>query len=344
VPGQVSPKTKLTIVVAAILGLAAGLILAFVRDTLLNRIRSDEEAHQAFGAPVIGGLPRGAVGTKVDQIALLPPAASARLSESLQLLSASVRFSDGRADSGVIVVTSANPEDGKTTLVTQLSSTIAGAGRTVVAVEGDLRKPAFRQFLDVRDSDRGLTEYLAGDVELDDALVDYVVAPGPAALGDPHGHAGEPDNGQRRSPGGGSEMVTNGKGRLRVLPAGRQTVHPSQLLSLGNAAQLVEQLKERADYVIVDTPPILVSGDAFPLAQVADMVIVVCREGATSREDARSVRRTLASLGVNNFSVVLTESKAAGLRTYGYGYGMQPSSEQAKKRRRSRSRSRSRSK
>jgi Mrp family chromosome partitioning ATPase len=111
-------------------------------------------------------------------------------------------------------------------------------------------------------------------------------------------------------------------------------VHPSQLLSLGNAAQLVERLKEQADYVIIDTPPILVSGDAFPLAQVADMVIVVCREGATSREDARSVRRTLSSLGVNSFSVVLTESKAAGLRTYGYEYGMGRSSEPAKRRRR----------
>jgi Mrp family chromosome partitioning ATPase/capsular polysaccharide biosynthesis protein len=320
VPGQVSPKTKLTIAVAAILGLVAGLILAFVRDTLLNRIRSDDEAHHAFEAPVIGALPRGAVGTKVDQIALLPPAAAARLSESLQLLSASVRFSDGRADSGVIVVTSANPEEGKTTLVTQLSSTIAGAGRTVIAVEGDLRKPSFRQFLDVRESDRGLTEYLAGDVDLEDALVDYVVAPArPALVGDGGPGAGD---GQRGTPAGGA--AANGKGGLRVLPAGRQTIHPSQLLSLGNAAQLVEQLKNRADYVIVDTPPILVTGDAFPLAQVADMVIVVCREGTTSREDARSIRRTLASLGIDDYSVVLTESKAAGMRTYGWLRRLQP--------------------
>jgi Mrp family chromosome partitioning ATPase/capsular polysaccharide biosynthesis protein len=331
VPGQVSPKTKLTIVVAAILGLAAGLILAFVRDTLLNRIRNDDEAHQAFDAPVIGALPRGAVGTKVDQIPLLPAAASARLSESLQLLSASVRFSDGRADSGVLVVTSANPEDGKTSLVTQLSSTIAGAGRTVVAVEGDLRKPSFRQFLDVRDSDRGLTEYLAGDIELDDALVDYVVAPTRVA---PAGEPREPATGSKNGEGADRSRNADGKGRLRVLSAGGQTVHPSQLLSLGNAAQLVDRLKEQADYVIIDTPPILVSGDAFPLAQVADMVIVVCREGVTSREDARSVRRTLSSLGVNSFSVVLTESKAAGLRTYGYEYGMGRSSEPAKRRRR----------
>jgi non-specific protein-tyrosine kinase len=276
----------------------------------------------------------------VDQIALLPPAASARLSESLQLLSASVRFSDGRADSGVLVVTSANPEDGKTTLVTQLSSTIAGSGRTVIAVEGDLRKPSFSQFLDVRETDRGLTEYLAGDVDLDDALVDYVVAPArPVMLGETGHRTGE-DDVKHGAPGAG--VASNGKGRLRVLPAGHQTIHPSQLLSLGNAAQLVDQLKERADYVIVDTPPILVTGDAFPLAQVADMVIVVCREGATSREDARSVRRTLSSLGINSFSVVLTESKAAGLRTYGYEYG-KAGSEPAKGRRRSRGRARSRS-
>jgi Mrp family chromosome partitioning ATPase len=84
---------------------------------------------------------------------------------------------------------------------------------------------------------------------------------------------------------------------------------------------LLAQLREVADYVVIDTPPILLAGDAFPLVQLADTTLVVCREGTTSREDARAVSDALSKLGVRQFSVVLTESEAAERRAYGYGYG-----------------------
>ena len=82
----------------------------------------------------------------------------------------------------------------------------------------------------------------------------------------------------------------------------------------------MSELRQLADYVVIDTPPLLLSGDAFPLAQLADAVVIACREGSTSRDEARQVHDTLASLSVPMFGVVLTESTAAERRGYGYAY------------------------
>jgi Mrp family chromosome partitioning ATPase len=90
------------------------------------------------------------------------------------------------------------------------------------------------------------------------------------------------------------------------------------VLTTGQAASLTAQLRERADYVIVDSAPLLLVPDAYPFAQVADRVLLVAREDATSRDDAESARETLESLRVRDFTVILTEATEAERRPYGY--------------------------
>jgi Mrp family chromosome partitioning ATPase len=116
------------------------------------------------------------------------------------------------------------------------------------------------------------------------------------------------------------------------MAAGRQRANPTRILSMGSMAQLVEQLRARADYVIFDTPPLLLSGDAFPLAQLADTVILACREGTTSREEAQALRRTLTSLDVTDYQIVMTESSVGERRGYGYEYGATTSDGGSRKR------------
>ncbi|QEC47328.1 hypothetical protein FSW04_06830 [Baekduia soli] len=300
-PDQVSPHVKRTLALALILGVIAGVLLAFLRDVLSGRIRSQEEAGEAFGATVLATLPPAVLGTKPSQVAFLPKALSGQVAESVQLLAASLRFSGPRKESGVIVVTSARPEDGKSTVVAHVSSVLARTGAWVIAVEADMYRPTLHRLLDVEAAGEGLTDVLSGHRQLEDVLVEV-----PAVQL-------APVNGNGRPPA--AEEV-----RLQLLPAGTPHPLPAELLSLGTTGELVAHLRRISEYVVIDTPPMLLSGDSFPLLQLADLVIVVCREGETSRDEAQSVRSRLAGLGVENYHIVLTNSSQAEQRTYGYSY------------------------
>ncbi|HMJ34654.1 MAG TPA: Wzz/FepE/Etk N-terminal domain-containing protein [Baekduia sp.] len=300
-PDQVSPHVKRTLVLALLLGLVTGVLLAFLRDVLSGRIRSEEEAAEAFGATVLAPLPPAVLGTKPSQVAFLPKALAGQVAESVQLLAASLRFSGASKESGVIVVTSARPQDGKSTVVAHISAALARTGGWVVAVEADMYRPTLHRLLDIEPAGPGLTDVLSGDRRVEDILVDVPV-------------------GQLAGVGAGAGGADDHQTRLQLLPAGTPHPLPAELLSLGTTGELIAHLRSAADYVVVDTPPMLLSGDSFPLLQVADQVIVVCREGETSRDEAQSVRARLSSLGIKNYSVVLTNSSQAQQRAYGYSY------------------------
>lgn len=316
-PGKVWPRTKLTLAVAALLGLLTGFGMAFLRDALQNRIRNEEEAEDAFGAQVIGALPRGTLGTKPENEKHLRPTLSARLSESRQLLGSSIRFASGSREKGVVVVTSPSAEDGKTTLVSQLGATLASAARTVVLVEADLRRPGLSRHFGVLSGHRGLSDLMAGDATLGEVLIDAHPGLPPRPAGPVGADAASARGATTARP---TQVGVSERGSLLLLSAGRKRVNPDRVLSLDNMARLIGQLKVRADYVIFDTPPLLLCGDAFPLAQLSNTVVVACREGVTTRDQADSVRHTMASLEVRDFLVVLTESRAAEKRAYGYEY------------------------
>jgi Mrp family chromosome partitioning ATPase len=108
------------------------------------------------------------------------------------------------------------------------------------------------------------------------------------------------------------------QGRLRLLPVGRVPPNPADVFTRVRAVELLDKLRSRAQYVIIDTPPLLTFGDAFPLFSLSDNVVVVARDRQATRGIADSVRTTLAGLGVSRFSIVLTDAARA---SYGTGYG-----------------------
>jgi receptor protein-tyrosine kinase len=313
VPGQASPHVKRTLALALVLGLVGGLLLAFLRDALSGRIRSEDEAEQAFGAPVLAPLPVGVLGTKPSQVAFLPAKLGERVGESVQLLAASLRFAPGQSG-GTVVVTSARPEDGKSSVVAHLATALARSGAWVVAVEADVHRPSLHRLLDVRAAGPGLTEVLRGDISAEDALLHVRVEQSAEALvsatPEPEAPRGPTAAAATRD----DRMVS----RLGLLPAGVRDDNYIESLTLGTVGELVASLRELGDYVIVDTPPVLLSGDAFPLLQLADHVVVVCREDHTSRDEAKAVRARLESLGITRYSLVLTDSSEAQQRAYGY--------------------------
>ena len=330
-PGQVSPHVVRTLAIAAVLGLIAGVLLAFLRDGLSGRIRSEEEAAASYGTPVIGTLPRGALGLTTAQLEAMPPKLGVPVAEAFQLLTSRLRYSTD-SHRGVIVVTGAHPEDGKTTITAHLAAVLARAGSDVIAVEADLHRPALYRLLDVEPGRTGLRDLDPGGDELLGSLVPIRLS-GTAAVSSGARRRSVVGGGatgrvtvtaRRRPPANGDVQLQPGAGRLRLLPAGVAAGNAMNILSLGNSSLLVAALREAADYVVIDTPPLLRAGDAFGLVQLADAVVVVCRERSTSQDDARETREILGSLGVSEFSVVLSESSSAKSRYGYYGYGVKP--------------------
>jgi capsular polysaccharide biosynthesis protein/Mrp family chromosome partitioning ATPase len=320
-PGQVSPHKSRTVIIALVLGLVAGIVLAFLRDALSSTIKSEEDAEAAYGATSIGSLPRGALGLAVNHVAALPRKTRVRVAEAFQMVAVRLRYTTS-LQRGVIVVVGARPEDGKTTLAAHIAAELAAAGNDVIAVEADLHRPALHRLFGIEPRQPGM-----GDVEAGGALTTSLVnidatatdetptrSRRPVLAGGRGGADAEPEGNGAPEP----ELTPpTGGGRLRLLPAGVARSQ-SNALSLGSASSLVQRLRALADYVVIDTPPLLLSGDAYPLIQLADAVVVACRRGATRHHEAHRARDVLHSLGVREFSIVFTESDVAEHDYYGY--------------------------
>ena len=186
-----------------------------------------------------------------------------------------------------IVVTSASSHEGKSTVAANLGAALARAGKRVVCVDADVRRPSLHLLLGVDPDSPGLVDVLENGVELGEALQ-------PVELIQPTLNGGGP---------------LEAHGRLEVLSAGSTPSSAIGVLTPEAVAAIMEQLRERADYVVFDSPPLLVA-DSFPLALQSDNLIVVARRGRTTRDQAEAVRATLEGLGIEKVGIVLTDATA----------------------------------
>jgi Mrp family chromosome partitioning ATPase len=303
-PEKVSPKPARTLAFAGALGLAAGLLLAFAREGLDARIRDRSQAERLFGAPVVGSLPKGAVGKP-------PPEVDGQINlgvvDAMRVLSANLQFSQTGALGSTVLVTSAQNSEGKTTVAANLAAELASSGRSVIIVDTDMRRPRLHEHLGLEPDGQGLTEVMSGLVPLDQTLEDVdLVVPSLNGRG----------RFRRESNVEADQALAPGAGSLRALKVGKQPQNPASVLTPDATRLLLEELTSRADYVIVDAPPLLGLADSYPLVLQMDNVLVVARLQRTTKERARSVRSTLESLGVRRVAVVLTDAPVRD----GYSY------------------------
>jgi len=283
-PKQVRPKPLKTIAFALALGLALAIMLILALENLDDTIRNRQAAETSFGAAVLGSVP----GRMRKRAAMASARGGGRqlrsATQALQLLRAKVEFG-AEADTGTtVVVTSAHHDEGKSALATSLAATLALAGRTVICVDANNGKPQLRRYLAVSDDHSGLGEVLAGTTKLESALQN-VALEAASSNGGPEGPAAA---------------------RFRVLTAGAPRSASSALTPDATKA-LFAQLRKAAEYVVVIAPPLLVAGDALPLAAAAEHVLVVARQGRVTTADADGVRRSLDEVGARRIGVVLTD-------------------------------------
>lgn len=296
----VSPDLLILVLLGLVAGLALGVAWAFVRERLDDSLRgrADLEAHA--GVPVLAVIPK-VPGWRNNREARLVSREQPKsaVAEAYRSLRTSIQFASSQRGLKAFMVCSPGSGDGKTTTAANLALMLADAGRRVVLVSADLRKPRLHQFYGMNDG-IGLSNVLAGDLQLWEAILD----PG----------------------------VEN----LRLVLAGTVPTRPAELLQSEQMGQVLSGLREVADYVILDTAPILLVADAMALAPLVDGVLLVADSDRTSRTAAAHAREQLEQVGATVVGAVLNNFDPAKARSYRsardypyqyrylrYGYGTQ---------------------
>lgn len=273
-------------------GLLAGVAGAVSLDRIDSRIRSKRTAESAFGAPVVTevpAIPKSSQGQLLTRTA--PAAAFVEAYRGLRTYVA-LWAPDSGLDDGhrVIVVTSPGAGEGKTTTVAHLAAMLAEVGRSVLVVSADLRRPKLHEYFD-RSGVPGLVDIVSGRSD----------APAFADL----------------------DLSTPVRG-VRFVPSGPAVENPATVLE--HSADLVALVRDMADFVLIDTPPLLLANDAAELARYADGVLLVARSGRTPIEAAQRTAEMLQRLEIPVVGAVLVGSDAGSgaYRYYGAHYYGEP--------------------
>jgi capsular exopolysaccharide synthesis family protein len=291
-----SPKVVRDTVLGAMLGLLLGLGIAFLLERLDQRIREPKDLEAVYGLPLLGVVPessalsRSAGAGAAGSAAALPPGEA----EAFQLIRAHLRYFNVDRELHTLIVASAAPGDGKTTIARHLAGAAARVGSRVLLLEADLRRPTLARQLGVP-SGPGVADVLIGAVPWSEAIqaIDVGV-----------------------SSGGGMGMRA-----LDVIVAGATLPpNPGELIESRAMGTLLERAQSAYDLVVIDTPPLTAVSDAFPLLCKVDGVIIVGRVGRNRRDVAERLHETLTGAGAPLLGVIANGFKAGRTSAYGYAY------------------------
>jgi succinoglycan biosynthesis transport protein ExoP len=282
------------------LGLALGIGLVFVRNALNTRVRSASEIEERLGIPLLGRVPPPPKRlSNARRLAVIEEPHSTQ-SEAYRMLATNIELLNLDRGARSFMVVSAVGGEGKSTTAASLAVTFARRGLHVVLLEADLRRPVLGKML-LLDEGPGLTDVALGRAELDQALASTQLTDDQTL----------PTNGAGTAP-----------GVLEVLEAGPAPPSPAEFLKSQAFAHVVSQLSERADLLLIDTPPLLHVSDAMTmmLSAKVDCAIVATRIGRVRRQAIDEIKRTLDSAPVVKLGFFATGEQAHEEYTGGYGY------------------------
>jgi capsular exopolysaccharide synthesis family protein len=288
----VSPNRRRDAMVAAVLGLVLGVLIAVVLDRMDNSIRSPDEVRDQLGINVLGMIP--VIRIESDQPRAPGDAPLERLvthadprsvvAESYRSLRTNLAFARASQDVRTLVLTSPGPADGKSTTVANLAITFAQQGQRTLLIDADLRRAVLDKTFSVPRSP-GLTELIIGSVALDEAV-----------------HQTQVPN-------------------LFVMGSGQFPPNPSELLGSPAMRDILAEAKTKFDVVLFDSPPLLAVTDAAVLSTMVDGTVLVVRMGSTAREAARLAIAKLRQVHARVLGALLNDVQIRGPGYYGgYGY------------------------
>ncbi len=283
-----SPQPARDGVLGAILGAMLGILGMGAAERLDRRIRRSEEIEAIYRRPILGTVPKSRAFTGASELVSLQRGEA----EAFRLLRANLRYFSVSNEVRSVVVTSASPGDGKSTVAWHLAAVSATAGARILLIEADLRHPGLSRYYGPPVA-VGLSQVLAGVLPMNEALTKVPLS-------------------QRAN--GASTPVT-----MDVLFAGPLPPNPDEILDSDRMTDLIRSSEEAYDQVIIDTTPTSILSDAVPLIKHVSGVIVVGRLGQTLRKLAEEQHKQLGHLEARILGLVVNGAEPG--HGYGYGYG-----------------------
>jgi len=286
----VATKDLQNILIALAASLALAVTLAFGLEYLDYTIKSPEELEQLIGQPALGVLvliAPTANGASNDGVFLLETPRSPT-AEAFRALRTNIRFSRAGQQLRSLVITSAGPAEGKSTVAANLAVAMAHAGQRVILVDADMRRPSQHKLFHLANN-AGFSSLMITDDPLAPATIERHLQAGPIET-------------------------------LRILTCGPIPTNPAELLSTELALSMLTALEAQADIVIYDTPPALTVTDAVILATRADATLQVVQAGLTRRDVVLKCRDVLQRVGATLLAPVLNKVKAGDVGYYQYYY------------------------
>ncbi len=283
------PKPMLMTVAASMVGLLAGVVIALLLEIFNKTVRTREQLEQLTGLPVLGQLPqvRTLPGRGLDSYLASKPHSA--FAEACRISWFALKNQDLRGDPRIVLVTSAIPEEGKTSTSLSLARTAAALGSKVLLIDADLRRPSIAKTLRISPT-MGLREVLE-----DRSLLDQVVTQDPNSVVD----------------------------ILPTVPSAEKI--GIDVMEAESLADLLSDLKKTYDLLILDSPPALLVADAQILGRLTDRTVFCVRWDQTPRESVTAALKMLSDAHVRVSGTLLTRIVSARDGRYGYadvGYYM----------------------
>ena len=280
-----SPRPRRDAALGGLFGLVLGGVLALLWAQADRRVRQLSELQDLSGLPVLGRIPRSRALRGKDGLSL-----SAGDAEAFRLVQANTRFFNPGVVVRSVIVTSAAPGEGKTTLAWNLAVAAASGGLRVLLIEADLRKPSLVERYGLKDNG-GLNELLSDSYcEISDVVQHVPI------ISDGNGHG--PKIG------------------IDVLTAGRNPTNPAGLIASNRMRAIITRAEAEHDLVVLDTPPVSVVSDAIPLLREVGGVIVVSYLGRSTRDGLGALLTQLRHLDVRVLGVVANGARRGDMYPY----------------------------
>lgn len=283
----VSPKKILVYLGALLIGLLIPFAIIYLLELLNNKVKSKHDIEKLTKAPVLAEIPSIEKGQpEVVQINDLSP-----LAEAFRILSTNLNFMLPEKKSGnVVMITSSVKGEGKTFISVNFAMVLAAPTKRTVIIGADIRNPQFQRYGAFAKKLDGFTEYLYDESTILDSII----------------HTSENNR------------------YLDVIYTGTIPPNPTELLSNGRVQTLVAELKNRYDYIIFDTAPLMLVTDTFLISDIADATIYVARSGYTERDLLEFANSNIGTKKIQNVGFVINDVPKAHFgygNKYGYGYG-----------------------
>jgi capsular exopolysaccharide synthesis family protein len=280
------PNLTLNLALALLFGLTGGIGLAFLKEYLSRRIHHPTEIAHRFQIPILGLIPAARPGRQNLDTAIRDTPSSP-FTEAMLAVRVSLGAATAFHRQTSLLITSSLPGEGKTTLTANMALAFAGAGEKTLLIDADLRKPRLQHVFGKRTSmgRPGLADYLRG---------------------------------------AGSEglIQSNGRANLHFIAAGAIPPNPSALLTSHRMRSLLKTLGPKYDLILIDSPPLLGFADVMVLSQYVDGVVLVSWPEATTRDELRLFKQTMAGVNARVTGCIINKVNLAGrLGRYPNPYG-----------------------